>query len=211
MPEYRQELRTLGAAGARLTPYDDELPRSPKGQELFSYLPGYYETSRIMRSDAETKGQEMDLLYTALNETLDQFFVRTATWGLEIWERELDIPVDSSKPIEQRRSVVESKLRGGGIFTGKMVRNVAAAYEQGEIEVDFRPQEWAFTITFVGTRGLPPNLDDLKAAIENIKPAHLAVEYAFTYLRWDELDSKKLTWDQFDALQQTWDELEVWK
>lgn len=211
MPNGIEGQQTVGGASTLPTLYDEKLPRSPKGQELFSYLPGYYETSRIMRSDAETKGQEMDLLYAALNETLDQFFVRTATWGLEIWERELDIAVDLAKPIEQRRSVVESKLRGGGVFSGKMVRNVAAAYEQGEIDVEFRPQEWAFTITFVGTRGLPPNLDDLKAAIENIKPAHLAVEYAFTYLRWDELDSKKLTWDQFDALHQTWNELEVWK
>ncbi|MCQ4086683.1 putative phage tail protein [Saccharibacillus sp. JS10] len=163
-----------------------------------------------MRADTETKGQEMDLLYAALDETLDQFFVRTATWGLELWERELDIEVDPAKPIEQRRSVVESKLRGGGVFSGKMVRNVAAAYERGSVDVTFKPEEWSFTITFVGTRGLPPNLDDLKEAIENIKPAHLMVEYAFTYLIWKELDSKKLTWNQFDELHQTWNELEVW-
>lgn len=189
----------------------DELPLSEKGQELFSYLPHYYETSRIMRADAEAKGREMDLLHQALEETLDQFFVRTATWGLEIWERELDIAVDPAKPVEQRRSVVESKLRGGGVFSGKMVRNVAAAYERGEVEVTFRPEEWSFTITFVGTRGFPPNLDDLKAAIEDIKPAHMTVEYAFTYLRWEELDSKRITWEQFDALNKTWNELEVWK
>jgi len=160
----------------------DELPLSEKGQELFSYLPHYYETSRIMRADAETKGQEMELLHQALEETLDQFFVRTATWGLDIWERELDIAVDPAKPIEQRRSVVESKLRGGGVFSGKMVRNVAAAYERGTVDVTFQPEEWAFTIHFVDTIGLPPNLDDLKAAIEAIKPAHMAVEYEFSYL-----------------------------
>ncbi|CAM4144296.1 putative phage tail protein [Saccharibacillus endophyticus] len=160
----------------------DGLPLSEKGQELFSYLPYYYETSRIMRADAETKGREMDLLHQALEETRDQFFVRTATWGLDIWERELDIAVDPVKPIEQRRSVVESKLRGGGVFSGKMVRNVAAAYERGTVDVTFRPEEWAFTIHFVDTIGLPPNLDDLKAAIEAIKPAHLAVEYEFSYL-----------------------------
>ncbi|MEJ8306595.1 YmfQ family protein [Saccharibacillus sacchari] len=160
----------------------DELPLSPKGQELFSYLPHYYENSRIMRADAEAKGREMDLLHQALEETLDQFFVRTATWGLDIWERELDIAVDPAKPVEQRRSVVESKLRGGGVFSGKMVRNVAAAYERGTVDVTFQPDEWAFTIHFVDTIGLPPNLDDLKAAIEDIKPAHMTVEYEFSYL-----------------------------
>ncbi|MDO3408557.1 DUF2313 domain-containing protein [Saccharibacillus sp. CPCC 101409] len=164
-----------------------DLPVSPKGNELFSYLPGYYENSRIMRSDAETKGREMDLLYAALNETLGQFFVRTATWGLEVWERELGITVDPAKPVEQRRSVVESKLRGGGKFSGSLVRNVAVAYERGAVEVTFQPEEYGFTITFIDTIGLPPNLDDLKAAIEAVKPAHLDVHYQLRYLRISEI------------------------
>lgn len=46
---------------------------SEKGRELFSYLPRYYETSRVMQADMQTKGSEMDLLYQALDETLEQF------------------------------------------------------------------------------------------------------------------------------------------
>lgn len=46
---------------------------SEKGRELFSYLPRYYETSRVMQADMQAKGTEMDLLYQALDETLEQF------------------------------------------------------------------------------------------------------------------------------------------
>lgn len=155
---------------------------SPRGAELFSYLPAYYESSRVMQADMNAKGTEMDAVYTALNETLNQFFVRTATWGLDRWEYELGIETDRTKPIEQRRSLVESKLRGAGKFSGRLVKNVAEAYDGGKVEVSFQPAEWGFTIKFVDTIGIPPNLEDLKSVIEEVKPAHLTVKYEFSYL-----------------------------
>lgn len=155
---------------------------SSRGRELFSYLPAYYETSRVMRSDMDAKGSELDALYLAMDATVAQFFVRTATWGLERWEFELGITTDLAKPLEQRRAVVESKLRGAGTFSGRLVKNVAEAYDGGTVDVTFQPEEWGFTVKFIDTIGIPPNLEDLKAAIEEIKPAHLSVEYEFSYL-----------------------------
>lgn len=160
----------------------ETLLTSPRGREMFSYLPGYYEASRVMQADMNAKGAEMDLLFAALDETLQQFFVRTATWGLDRWESELGIEADSGKPLDQRRAVVESKLRGSGKFSGQLVKSVAEAYDGGTVDVTFQPSEWSFTVKFVDTVGIPPNLEDLKVVIEEIKPAHLAVIYEFSYL-----------------------------
>lgn len=173
---------------------------SLRGRELFSYLPAYYETSRVMQSDMDAKGSELDALYQALNSTADQFFVRTATWGLERWEMELGIPTDRNKPIEQRRAVLESKLRGAGTFSGALVKNVAEAYDRGAIEVSFQPGEWGFTVKFVDTLGIPPNLSDLKSAIEEIKPAHMAVDYALRYLTIAEVEG--MTFEEISATTQ---------
>lgn len=155
---------------------------SPRGREMFSYLPGYYETSRVMQADMNAKGTELDQLFAALDETLQQFFVRTATWGLDRWESELGIKTDLSKPLDQRRAVVESKLRGSGKFSGRLVKSVAEAYDSGTVDVSFQPADWSFTVKFVDTLGIPPNLNDLRAVIDEIKPAHLAVVYEFSYL-----------------------------
>ncbi|WII36809.1 YmfQ family protein [Paenibacillus thiaminolyticus] len=155
---------------------------SPQGREMFSFLPAYYETSRVMQADMQAKGAELDMLLRAMDETLEQFFVRTATWGLDRWEMELGIPTEKGKPIEQRRAVVESKLRGAGKFSGRLVKSVAEAYDGGKVDVSFQPTEWGFTVKFVDTIGIPPNIDDLKAVIEEIKPAHLIVQYEFSYL-----------------------------
>lgn len=161
---------------------------SLRGQQMLSYLPEYYEHSRVIRADMYAKGTELDALDRALNETLDQFFVRTATWGLRHWEEELGIPVETAKPLEQRRSLVESKLRGAGKFTGQLVKKVAESYHGGAVDISFQPERWSFTVKFVDTVGIPPNLDDLRAVLEDLKPAHMAIEYEFNYLLIRDID-----------------------
>lgn len=155
---------------------------STRGRELFSYLPAYYESSRIMQTDMDAKGSELDALYQALNEAADQFYVRTATWGLDRWEVELGIPTDRTKPLDQRRAVIESKLRGAGTFTGRLVKSVAEAYDGGTVEVSFQHALWSFTVSFIDTIGIPPNLNDLKSVINEIKPAHMNAVYEFRFL-----------------------------
>ncbi|MNP25421.1 hypothetical protein D3C76_1182290 [compost metagenome] len=170
---------------------------SERGREMLSFLPAYYENSRIMNADMNAKGSELDSLFDTLDGILKQFFVQTATWGLERWEQELGIKSDYLKPIEQRRAVVESKLRGSGKFSGRLVKNVAEAYDGGTVNVTFEPQAWSFTIHFVDTVGIPPNLDDLKEVIEEIKPAHMKVEYEFSYLLIRDIDGV-MTLDQLE-------------
>lgn len=66
-------------------------------------------------------------------------------------------------------------------------------------------------ITFIGTRGKPPNEADMRQVLREIIPAHLELEFRYTYLIWDELDAADLTWDELEAMHMTWDQLEVWK
>lgn len=160
---------------------------SVRGLEMLGYLPGYYGGSRIMRSLIDTQGMELDQFRVALDGILNQFYVATATWGLERWERELGIAVDPAKPVEQRRSVILSKMRGIGSVTTSLLQSVAEAYDGGSVEVTADPGQYRFIVKFVDTLGVPPNLADLKAVIEEIKPAHLAVEYVFTYFLYSDL------------------------
>lgn len=170
---------------------------------MLSYLPDYYATSRVMSSIMDSQGSEMDILWQAVDEVLQQYFLSTATWGLDLWESELGIPVDLTKPTEQRRSVILSKLRGIGTVTVSLIKSVAEAYDGGSVDVSVQPEAFTFTVKFIDTLGVPPNLDDLKAVIGEIKPAHLEVEYSFTYTPWGEL--KQTTWESLKSF--SWGEV----
>lgn len=184
---------------------------SVRGQEMLGYLPRYYLTSRIMQVILQAQGTELDRLRQALDETLAQFFVDTATWGLDAWEKELGLKPAPDQPEAERRDRIKSRLRGYGTATFYVVKTVAEAYDKGAIDVIQDHAAYTLTIRFADTTGVPPNLDDLKAAVRDVVPAHLELLYEFNYFLWDDLDSLNLTWDQIDALALSWDRWEVYK
>lgn len=173
-------------------------------------LPPFYKESyevTLIQNGLET---EVVKIAAAQEDLINQIFVNTATWGLDYWERYLGLEVNLNKPYEFRRSRIMSKLRGKGTTTVKMIKNVAESFSNGEVEIIENNSNYSFTVKFVGTKGIPPNMEDLKSAIEEIKPAHLAYQFEYTYLTWDEFDNYNKTWDEWDSLNLTWDELEVY-
>lgn len=159
----------------------NEILTSESGQTMLANCPQYYETSRVFKSYLQVSGAELDDFKSAIEEVLSQFFVNTATWGLDTWEEELGLSSYADKEASQRRSRIVSKIRGMGTVTVSLIKSVAESYANGTVTVTENSAAYSFTIKFVSQIGIPPNLDDLKAAIEEIKPAHLAVEYKFTY------------------------------
>ncbi|WP_246021860.1 YmfQ family protein [Paenibacillus zeisoli] len=179
--------------------------------DMHDYLPKYYSDSRIVNHLLGRESAELIRYHEQVQDVLNQFFVDTATWGLAKWEEICGIPVQESKPSDQRRSLIKSKLRGSGTVTVAGIKTVVDSFQNGEVEVKENFADYEVVITFIGRRGIPPNLNDVKAAVREIVPAHLNVNYQFTYLRWEELDKAELTWDELEALHKNWDQLEVWK
>lgn len=196
---------------------------SERGREMMAYLPDYYQTSQVMQAILQSEGKEFDKLRWALDNplaekdplliggVLQQFFVPTATWGLETWERELGLPTTPGQDIKERRSKVISRIRGFGTATIKVVREVAESYDKGKVKVIEDFSTYTITVQFVDTCGIPPNIDDLKAAVRTVVPAHIQIGYEYNYLLWNDLDNLDMTWDYLDSLNLTWEKFEVYK
>lgn len=149
---------------------------------LFQYLPNYYQDIREFQTLIGTENEEVEQLSATIDGVLEQFYVDTATWGLANWELICDIPVDESKTIEQRRSVIKSKLRGIGTVTVALIKNVAESWYNGEVEVTEQPSLYTVKIKFISKLGVPSNLADIQNALREIIPAHLAINFEFSYL-----------------------------
>jgi hypothetical protein len=155
---------------------------SVNGQEMLQQLPALYEPILEIRVLNQAEGKMFDQLQEDLTDLLNQRCVSTATWDLDNWEEELGIVPPAGQPVEQRRSVVRSKMIGYGKFTGRLLKGVAEAYDNGSIDVSFNPPSSTFTVRFVSTLGAPPNIGDLKRAIDEIIPSHLVIVYQYKYL-----------------------------
>lgn len=148
--------------------------------DLRKELPRFYETIREFNEIIQTESKQLATLDDWMDSSVDQLFVETATWNLKRWENIFGIPVDESKPIDQRRSVIKSKIRGAGVTTTELVKNVAESWYNGEIEVT--EEILKIIIKFNSNYGVPSNLEDVERALREIIPAHLIVEFLFSYL-----------------------------
>jgi len=130
---------------------------------------------------------EFESLKSDVALTENQFFVVLADENISEHEKDVGLAPDTGADIETRRGRVMSKLRGTGTVTKSMMKNVAASFVNGDIEIIEYPSEYCFAVKFTSRTGIPYNISDIQAMIEEIKPAHLAVEYIFTYKLWQDI------------------------
>lgn len=170
--------------------------------ESRAYVPKRYYEDPNTEAILSALDRAGDRLLDAMEDHLQQLDVRTATWGLTLWEGRHEI-VPTFADHEARRSTVMARMRGTGTTTVAMIQNLASSYSNGEIEVLEYPKQFRIEIKFVNTVGAPSNLDALTAALRAVLPAHLEWSYVITYVMWNQLNTK--TWDELSG--RTWNEV----
>jgi hypothetical protein len=149
---------------------------------MYEATPSYYHELVEAQEILDRQAELLDQIHADMYDVLAQFFVDTATWGLASWERIFGLPTDETKPIEERRSLIKARMRGTGTVTKTMVENVAESWYGGDVEVTENPAEYTITVKFVSSYGVPTNLNDVEKALRELIPAHLAINFEFTYL-----------------------------
>lgn len=157
-------------------------------------MPGYYRKSKVMNDLIHSIENEFERLKSETTLTENQFFVILSDRDIKNHEEDVGLISDTSADIETRRGRVLSKLRGTGTVTKTMMKNVAASFVNGDIEIIEYPSEYCFAVKFTSKTGVPYNIADIQAMIEEIKPAHLAVEYIFTYRLWQDVLDEIQIW-----------------
>jgi len=108
----------------------------------------------------------------AIEDLKAQMSVNTATWALSIYEREYGIKTNPSKSLQERRAAILAKMRGTGKFTASMARAIVQAFTDRVVDVTFNGR---IRIHFDDLADL--DLGEIAAALEEVKPAHIDVEY----------------------------------
>ncbi|MEG1760965.1 MAG: putative phage tail protein [Hydrogenoanaerobacterium sp.] len=150
--------------------------------KLTEYLPQCYENSPEVNDWQNALQLPVQELWTARDDFLLQLDIITATWGLVLWEKMYGIVTDTKKQYDYRRTRIIAKIRGQGTATPQMLVNLASSFTNAEVTILEYPKGYHFNIKFVGKLGIPPNLDDLTAAVNEVKPAHLTFGYAYSFI-----------------------------
>lgn len=155
--------------------------------DLMTLLPPTYEDNTTMEELQGILSTDINGLAAKFGETVNECFVNTANRLLSRYEKIYGLQIDVSKSNEFRRERILAKVRGIGTTTKQMIKDTAAAYSNGEVEVIEDPANNKFIVKFVGTLGIPENMDALTLTIEEIKPAHLSYTFEYSFRRYEEL------------------------
>ena len=143
-------------------------------------LPRQYQEDPTVKAIANAirsvlEGQEAEVVTVPSQISLD-----AVTWNLETEERLVNITPPAGATLESRRTALKAKWRSGGKLTIEQVQAVCDAWKNGEVVVSF--PSGSIRLQFVGAYGVPDDLDALKASVQMVIPAHLAVDYIIKYL-----------------------------
>ena len=157
-------------------------------------MPGYYRKSKVMNDLVRSIENEFNRLNAETTLTENQFFVILSDRDIKHHEEDVGLVPDTTANLDTRRGRILSRLRGTGTVTKAMMKNVAKSFINGDIEIMEYPSKYCFAVKFTSKTGVPYNLGDIKSMIEEIKPAHLAVEYIFTYRLWQDILDEIQIW-----------------
>ena len=146
---------------------------------LINKLPSFYDND-ICKPIQNALNIEADSINSSVEDTLNQFFVSSATYGLDNWEKMLGISKNNFD-IQTRRENIKAKMRSRGTTSIEVIKNICEAYSNGIVEIIVNHSDYSFVIDFVGSIGVPKAFAELDKTINEIKPCHLAHSYKFNY------------------------------
>ena len=138
---------------------------------LINKLPSFYDND-ITRPIQNSFTVEANSINDEVENTLNQFYVDSATYGLDKWEKMLGISKNNFD-YQTRRENIKAKMRSRGTTTLSVIKNICEAYSNGIVEVIVNHSDYSFVIDFVGTIGVPKAFAELDKTINEIKPCHI--------------------------------------
>ena len=146
---------------------------------LINKLPSFYD-NYITKPIQDSFTVEANSINDEVEKTLNQFFVDSATYGLNKWETMLGISKNNND-VQTRRENIKAKMRSRGTTTVSAIKNICEAYSNGEVDIIVNHSDYSFVIDFIGSIGIPRAFAELDKTINEIKPCHLAHSYRFNY------------------------------
>lgn len=170
-------------------------------ESLLKNLHKFYRQDPYIENLMSSYGSKLEALETNTIDLSKEFnFDTMSEVGIAIMEEQLDYNCISTS-LDGKREEIEGRWKTAGKCDLKLLQTIANAWRNGEVAIMFTNA--CIKITFISIVGIPRNVEALKSAIEEAKPAHLPVEYTFRYRTWGNLLQN--TWGYYKQF--TWGEV----
>lgn len=144
--------------------------------DLTSYLPDTYKKSEVMKNILSPQQAQIEKEEKNIQE-LQADMHPSSTVHPELWEGEYEI--EAVGTIGQRRSTIIAKMRGTGVVTKEMIRDIVEAYTEGEVKVEEDNENYLIPIEITSPSAGISDEVLMARQLREIIPAHIDFEYKF--------------------------------
>lgn len=140
--------------------------------DILRYLPEFLAKDKAFKATNDADSREHETIRIDLQKLLDQFFIESATYGLEEWEDLVGIKTDETKSLESRRDAVIAKLQNPESVTETFLTNLINRYiADKEGYIISYPSEYRIEVLYHGGQVL--DYESLRKSINTYIPAHI--------------------------------------
>ena len=126
---------------------------------------------------------EIDRLDGEVEAMRAEFFVASLTGRtVDAWEDLFGFDHPSAWPLDRRRDRIAARLLTASPLTPASLKDTIERVGGVAVTLTERPDDPSVTVTFVGQYGIPRYLADIQAEVERIRPFHVPVDYAYSYV-----------------------------
>lgn len=143
---------------------------------ILRYLPEFLAKDKTFKATNDADSREHNTIRIDLQDVLDQFYVKSATWGLERWEELCGITTDKTLSDSVRRSTIIAKLQNPGSVTEAFLTELINRYIADKSgTVIYRPETYSadFNVPLLNKEDMAGMTRDVRIYI----PAHIGAVY----------------------------------
>ena len=171
---------------------------------MIEKLPYYYRKSKVVEE-----------LYTAVQKIFDKtsadiaaedlsLFI-TTTIDFTLHEKDVGLPAITADN-ETKRARVIARIQGNSVLTKSALYELIDIYDKTGCTITEDFANYTVTVLFDGRKGKPYNFNEIQSVVDEVKPAHIQIKYAFERNTWNDLRLKLNTWSNAASL--TWGDAE---
>ena len=141
--------------------------------DLSQYVPSFLLEDDTFKHILEVESKEHDKERLELIDILKQFFVFSATWGLDKWESLLGLTPENEDTPTQRRLKIYTKLQGKQISTVAFLEKLCKKFMSDDSTVKIIEHNEKYMFQLIQSSGSILYFKEMLEAINMYKPAHL--------------------------------------
>lgn len=143
---------------------------------LAEYLPKFISQDKEINILLSVESAEHNRQRELLIDILKQFFIHSATWGLDHWEKVFAIYSKPNESYELRRAKIYAKLQSKQISTVQFLTQLASKFFPSNADIKIKEVNSKNLFYLIANyTALDNDYFALRDAIEIYKPAHLAM------------------------------------